>query len=66
MSTDYESPKPDKIKCRSAIAFDDLELNGEQLASAIYCHDTRGHQGAHHANITACAGQTVYLEWEAK
>lgn len=66
MSTDYESPIPGKLKCRSAVAFNDIVLNGEQLASAIHCHDTRGHQGEHHANVTACDGQVVYLEWEAK
>jgi hypothetical protein len=66
MKTEYESPQPDKTKCRSSIAFDDMELNGEQIASAIHCHDILGHTGAHHANVTSCNGQAVYLDWDAK
>lgn len=66
MKTEYESPQPDKTKCRSSIAFDDLDLNGEQLASAIHCQDILGHMGAHHANVTSCNGQSVYLDWDAK
>ena len=43
-----------------------MELNGEQIASAISCHDILGHTGAHHANVTSCNGQAVYLDWDAK
>jgi hypothetical protein len=66
MKTDYESPQPDHHKCRSAIAFDDIQQNGEQIASAIHCHDIKGHTGAHHANVTSGDGQVVYLDWAAK